>query len=226
MEFQTVATLHKELKSQDEATLMQVSLDCGKIRFGCVTFTGKTTQSETKVKEQDDWNYLDFYDTSDLNTVKDVMAFLEPHLQKHGDHAVLSSGRLIKTIRKNICSFEKIPQVCFHQTSMNPCLNFVKEFEVAYSTVLKDDQQLMLTWLRKKIPQDFEPIYLIDTVYHFGSSKLIHDLGSELFKKIFVQDPISTNIYVSKLSLKQVKLISGTLTLEEKLKEVETWIVQ
>lgn len=223
MEFQTVSSLYTKLKLEDPKTPINVSLD--KTRFGIVTFVDESHQEEVWVKKTEAWNFVDFTETSEMTPIGDVLNWLSQFLEAHAENPVLFCGKLIKDATvQPVCVIEKIPNMIFYQTSLNLTNRFRKEFETAYETVLKEDQELLLTWLRKKIPQNHEPVYLIDNLCHFGAKQIKKDLGEVLFDKIFVQDSKCSKIYVSKLGLKKVKMLSGTLSVEEKLTEFESWI--
>ena len=221
MTFHTVSSLIKELKTQKAET--QIDLSITKVKFGIVTFSGEKQQDVIYVGvHHHNWNFIDLYGPG-LCDIGSVIEYLEPFLGQHGNNYVLCKGYLIESIRTPVLTVTiQTSDLVFYETPMNSNHKFRKEFETAWKSVLNEDQDLMLCWLRKKLP-DQEKIYLIGTEYHFGCHTIQKQVGESVFDKIFVSDSKCDRIYVANIGLQQFKMLAGTLTNEEKLQQLENW---
>lgn len=223
--FETIKSFYERLTKEDsERPFYAFKIQ---IQYCLATFDDISSQNDIMKNEViPNWNYLNlnstqpFSDNSNCMSVGQVCKILEPFVKEHGLKPILLDKKLIKKLKTTPLNPDVQTNLFFHQTDMNPYAEFNKEFSTV-SSILKDQPELILGWLRKKTPAGIQ-VYVIGNKFFIGRNVLIR-VYPRLdniydFKSLFTQDTSSlSEIYISKLTSDKFKLMFGNVTVEDAL---------
>lgn len=220
-DYESIKTFWSRLSRQEPGT--QIYTSTKQFEFGLVTFDGTSKQTHKFSKEPvDNWNCLNLFNATEPTSVELVCEMLKPFAVNpdHTAKPILLQYSLIAPPKCGVYKFNCVRGLDFNRTDMNPYLKFATEFENVFKT-LKDEQDLILSWLRKKIPSGVE-VYVVGKDMFLGSHALSCKYSRvdrvENFKALFKPDELCSSLYISKLSTDKFNLMFGEFSVDDVLK--------
>lgn len=224
-QFETIQTLLERLQREKPEAKINLSSN---VRFGLVTFKSESDQFAKYVLETEEWNYIEFFSygpsTSRVKVIISILARLVE--TKHGSVPVLLDNKLIPLEKGNkVCIKNDKTALSFCHTSFNPHhhTEFKKQFDNVVS-LLGEDVDCILCWLRKKIPKGCK-IYVVGSTFYHKLADVVAELPivAKYFGSLFKQDNENSQIYICKLNKSQLNILSGNANKTDLLQAVGSW---
>ena len=197
-DFETIQTLYDFFEKHDQEKTIDISPNP---TFGLVEFISARSQRDKPVLQSQEWNYISFVSGIEPSStkVKDLVVSLKPLIQNYGSAPALLDNKLIKRKLDSDIVLNPISQVLFWQTDMNPYTNadFFEQLKTVGSIL--QDTQLMLIWLRKKIPAGLQVFFVNVNEIYFGIEQVTARYPNikDYVRLIFTFDSKKTFLYVS-----------------------------
>lgn len=219
-DYESIKTLYERLSKEDPERQILCSTE---LEYGVTTFEGRRTQKDTfSSVPMDNWNSLNFAHANSQTTIQVICELLKPFAtsDEHGNKPILMQHKLIKIPnipKKEAYKLETTNAVIFSFTDMNPYNKFFEEFKNV-SNVLSGEPDLILCWLKKKIPSGVE-VYIVGTEVYIDKSALIFkyyrmsNLGD--IKFLFTPDEQCPSILICKITPEKIRLLFGEFTNED-----------